>query len=72
MILNSPYREKIYHPQSDDDYEAIMRLIEWSAGTPEDLSPCMTFKHWLLRRCYLLESSISALTMISLMQLLGI
>lgn len=32
MILNSPYREKINHPQPDDDYAAIMRLIEWDQG----------------------------------------
>lgn len=32
MILNSSYRENIYHPQADDDYRAIMRLIQWHQG----------------------------------------
>lgn len=32
MILNSSYRENIYHPQADDDYRAIMRLIQWNQG----------------------------------------
>ncbi|WP_423221119.1 beta-1,6-N-acetylglucosaminyltransferase [Bifidobacterium breve] len=32
IILNSSYRENIYHPQADDDYRAIMRLIQWNQG----------------------------------------
>lgn len=34
VILNSPYRENIYHPQPDDDYASIMRLIDWTRGKP--------------------------------------
>lgn len=34
ILLNSPYLENIYHPQPDDDYRAIMRLIDWKRGNP--------------------------------------
>lgn len=34
ILLNSPYVENIYHPQPDDDYKAIMRLIDWRRGNP--------------------------------------
>ncbi len=34
ILLNSPYAENIYHPQPDDDYKAVMRLIDWKRGDP--------------------------------------
>lgn len=34
ILINSPYRDNIYHPEVDDDYSAIMRLIDWERGTP--------------------------------------
>lgn len=34
ILLNSPYAENVYHPEPDDDYKAIMRLIDWKRGNP--------------------------------------
>lgn len=34
VTLNSPYRENIYHSEPDDNYKAIMRLIDWKRGKP--------------------------------------
>lgn len=34
MLMNSPFRENIWHPQADDDYRSIMRLIDWKRGNP--------------------------------------
>lgn len=34
ILLNSPYAMNIYHPQPDDRYESIMRLIDWKRGGP--------------------------------------
>lgn len=34
MLLNSPYAANVYHAQPDDDYKAIMRLIDWKRGGP--------------------------------------
>lgn len=34
IILNSPYKKNIYHPEADDNYKAIMRLIDWTRGRP--------------------------------------
>lgn len=33
-LMNSPFRENIWHPQADDDYRSIMRLIDWKRGNP--------------------------------------
>lgn len=32
MLLNSPYRDNVYHPDADDSCESMMRLIHWSNG----------------------------------------
>ena len=32
MLLNSPYRDNVYHPDADDNCESMMRLIHWSNG----------------------------------------
>lgn len=32
IVVNSPFKQNIYHPQADDDYDAIARLIEWNNG----------------------------------------
>ena len=34
IALNSPFADRIYHREADDDYRAIMRLIDWKRGAP--------------------------------------
>lgn len=34
VILNSPYKNRLYRFKSDDSYKAIMRLIDWKRGNP--------------------------------------
>ena len=34
VVLNSIYKERLYYPNSDDNYKAIMRLIDWKRGNP--------------------------------------
>jgi len=32
--MNSRFKENLYHKESDGDYVAIMRKIDWNRGTP--------------------------------------
>lgn len=34
IVNQSKYREKLYHKEYDNDLHSIMRLIDWSRGTP--------------------------------------
>lgn len=34
IFINSPFIKNLFHPESDDDYSSIMRLIDWERGTP--------------------------------------
>lgn len=34
ILINSPYKDNLYHTKFDNDPHAIMRLIDWRRGTP--------------------------------------
>ncbi len=34
LLINSPYKNSIYHKEFDGDYHAIMRKIDWERGNP--------------------------------------
>lgn len=34
LLINSPYKEKLYHKEFDNNPHAIMRLIDWNRGKP--------------------------------------
>ena len=34
IVMDSPYKENVYHLRFDNDYQACMRYIDWNRGTP--------------------------------------
>lgn len=34
LLINSPYKNNLYHKEFDNDPHAIMRLIDWNRGKP--------------------------------------
>lgn len=34
MVLASPFKDRIYHEDADDDYASIMRHVDWKRGAP--------------------------------------
>lgn len=34
LLINSPYKNNLYHEEFDNDIHAIMRLIDWNRGDP--------------------------------------
>ena len=34
ILMNSAFKENLYHKESDGDYVAIMRMLDWDRGTP--------------------------------------
>lgn len=34
IVMDSPYKDNLYHPQFDNDYQACVRYIDWKRGTP--------------------------------------
>lgn len=55
LVINSPYREKLYQKTFDDDYLAILREIDWKRGEPytwqkEDLEQLLSSKCLFARK----------------------
>lgn len=34
IVMDSPYKDNLYHLQFDNDYQACVRYIDWNRGTP--------------------------------------
>lgn len=34
IVMDSPYKDNLYHPQFDNDYRACVRYIDWNRGAP--------------------------------------
>lgn len=34
IVMDSPYKDNLYHSQFDNDYCACVRYIDWNRGTP--------------------------------------
>ena len=34
IVMDSPYKDNLYHPKFDNDYRACVRYIDWNRGTP--------------------------------------
>ena len=32
--MDSPYKDNLYHPEFDNDYQACVRYIDWNRGAP--------------------------------------
>ena len=55
MVLDSPYRQNLYHDRFDNDYGACLRYIDWERGTPyvfrkEDFEELMASNCMLARK----------------------
>ncbi|MBR5317137.1 MAG: hypothetical protein IKU39_04515 [Lachnospiraceae bacterium] len=34
IVMDSPYKDNLYHPEFDNDYQACVRYIDWNRGAP--------------------------------------
>lgn len=55
MVMDSPYRQNLYHDRFDNDYGACLRYIDWKRGTPyvfrkEDFEELMASNCMLARK----------------------
>lgn len=56
LVINSPFKNNLYHPSFDDDYQQCARYIDWNRGKPyvfqtKDLQDLLFSKELFARKC---------------------